>query len=109
MICGIQIYCWTRTNKAISLDHFRNDFLRTITPLTYNDFQIEQRCSIKTGVKQMTSKTQPTVTLAQLARDLNINPKVARAKARRHAADLPKTVGDDNWIFPASAKSKLIE
>src|SRR5262245_58900952 len=65
--------------------------------------------SIKTGVKTMISKTQPTVTLAQLARDLNINPKVARAKARRHAAELPKTVGDDNWIFPASAKSKLIK
>src|SRR5262245_43579893 len=55
----------------------------------------------------MTSKT--TITLAQLARDLNIDPKVARAKARRRSDELPKTVRDDNWIFPASAKSKLIE
>ena len=54
----------------------------------------------------MTSKQ--TVTLAEIARELNINPKVARAKARRHSDELPKTASEDNWTFDGKLKNKLV-
>jgi len=53
--------------------------------------------------------TTKTVSLAELARELNINPKVARAKARRHSDELPKTVNEDGWVFDVKLKSKLVQ
>lgn len=49
-----------------------------------------------------------TFTLADLARDLDINPKVARAKARRHAAKVDELRGGESgWTFPAKARDGL--
>ena len=55
----------------------------------------------------MTSKQ--TVTLAEIARESDINPKVARGKARRNAGELPKTLNEDGWAFDAKLKSKLVQ
>jgi hypothetical protein len=54
-------------------------------------------------------KSAKTIALADVARELNINPKVARAKARRNRDDLPKTVNDDGWVFDAKLKSQLVQ
>jgi hypothetical protein len=58
--------------------------------------------------KQPKQKQPQTVTPADVARELNINPKLARAKARRRSDELPETMSDDNWIFDAKLKSKLV-
>lgn len=61
----------------------------------------------KTNAKTAAPKTSAakTFTLADLARDLKINPKIARAKARRHSKDLAKhRVGTDGWNFSLKAK-----
>jgi hypothetical protein len=52
-----------------------------------------------------------TFSLADLARELNINPKVARAKARRHSdkVDVLRGSGLAQWVFPATARSALTE
>lgn len=48
-------------------------------------------------------------TLAALARDLKVDPKVARAKARRNAADFGKlsVKGADNWTFPVARRQAV--
>lgn len=72
--------------------------------------QIEMRPSDAPGKPSKQAKSEPkTIALADLARELNINPKIARAKARRRSDELPKTLNDESWTFPASAKQKLIE
>jgi hypothetical protein len=52
--------------------------------------------------------TTKTISLAEIARELHIDPKVARAKARRRSDELPKTVSDESWTFDAKLKSKLV-
>lgn len=49
------------------------------------------------------------VTVAEIARELGIDPKVARAKLRRHEDKLSKlhTKGQDRWTFPKSAKAEI--
>lgn len=51
------------------------------------------------------------VTVADIARELNIDPKVARAKLRRHEDKLAKlhTKGQDRWTFPKSAKDEIVK
>lgn len=49
-----------------------------------------------------------TFTIVELAIQLNINPKVARAKLRR-TADLPETQGDKGWVFLNDVKDALIK
>lgn len=49
-----------------------------------------------------------TFSLANLARDMNVNPKIARAKARRHAKELAQyRHGTDGWLFKDSAKDHV--
>ena len=49
-----------------------------------------------------------TVTIAQVARELGLNPKVCRAKARRHAEKLCVDYANDGWVFIASRKAELV-
>lgn len=54
-----------------------------------------------------------TFALADMARDLKMDPKIARAKARR-TADIGKLriKGEDHWVFSASkreAVSRLLQ
>jgi ribosomal protein S6 len=48
-------------------------------------------------------------TVAELARELDIDPKVARAKLRRHEDDIKKlhSKGQDRWTFPNKAKDTI--
>jgi hypothetical protein len=58
------------------------------------------------------SKKSKTITLADLARELNIGPKIARAKCRRNREHLTRLVGkslSDGWEFSDKCRSKLIE
>jgi len=50
-----------------------------------------------------------TFSLADLAREMGVNPKIARAKARRNAADFTKlrVRGDYGWVFPMKAKADV--
>lgn len=52
------------------------------------------------------------ITVADVARELGIDPKTARNKLRRHAEKVDKlrTKGyEEGWTFPKSAKAKLVE
>jgi hypothetical protein len=57
------------------------------------------------------SKQSKTITLANLSRELNIDPKIARAKCRRNRAHLERTVGksveEGGWVFDAKCRAKL--
>lgn len=47
-----------------------------------------------------------TITLTAIARSLGIDPKVARAKARRRAAEL-NAQAKGKWEWPAKAEKKV--
>jgi hypothetical protein len=49
------------------------------------------------------------ITIAELSRELNIDPSVARAKLRRQEDKIIKlhTKGQDRWTFPRSATAQL--
>jgi hypothetical protein len=51
------------------------------------------------------------ITVADIARELDIDPKVARAKLRRHEDKISKlhTKGQDRWTFPKSAKKTIAD
>lgn len=51
------------------------------------------------------------ITVADIARKLDIDPKVARAKLRRHEAKISKlhTKGQDRWTFPKSAEKTITD
>jgi hypothetical protein len=51
------------------------------------------------------------ITVADIARKLDIDPKVARAKLRRHEAKINKlhTKGQDRWTFPKSAEKTITD
>lgn len=63
--------------------------------------------------KRASSKQAATFTLAQLARDNDINPKIARAKFRRHEDEMRKLTlaGSEghSWVFPAKLRAKVLE
>lgn len=67
------------------------------------------KTATKTAASKKASAAAPkaapaakTFSLADLARDLKVNPKIARAKARRNSGDFNKlrAKGDDHWVFP---------
>lgn len=60
-------------------------------------------------LKPPKEKDPNEVTVADIARDLGIEPKIARAKLRRHEAKLEKlhTKGQDRWTFPKSAAKEI--
>jgi hypothetical protein len=49
------------------------------------------------------------ITVADIARDLGLDPKIARAKLRRHEDKLTKlhSKGQDRWTFPKSAAAEI--
>lgn len=49
------------------------------------------------------------ITVAEIARELGIDPKIARAKLRRHEDKLTKlhTKGQDRWTFPKTAAKEI--
>lgn len=51
------------------------------------------------------------ITVADIARKLDIDPKVARAKLRRHEAKITKlhSKGQDRWTFPKSAEKVITD
>lgn len=51
------------------------------------------------------------ITVAEVARELGLSPKIARAKLRRHEAKINDlhTKGQDRWTFPKSAKKTLVD
>ncbi len=57
-------------------------------------------------VTKPATKKGATFTLADLARECGINPKIARAKARRHRAKLKIAEGAD-WVFPQSRHAEI--
>ncbi|USN16762.1 hypothetical protein STRZYGA_00410 [Brevundimonas phage vB_BpoS-Strzyga] len=70
----------------------------------------------KPAAKAVPAKVPTTkiFSLAALARDLKVDPKVARAKARRNPDDFNKlrVKGDDHWNFPVAkreAVSRLLQ
>lgn len=54
-------------------------------------------------------KDSDEITVAEIARDIGIDPRVARAKLRRHEDKIKKlhTKGQDRWTFPKSAKKEI--
>lgn len=61
------------------------------------------------AAKPKVEKDDKLITVADLARELDVDPKVARAKLRRYEgkAEYPKTVAGERWTFPKSAKDAL--
>lgn len=59
--------------------------------------------------KPKAEKNPNEVTVADIARELDIDPKVARAKLRRHEDKLTKlhSKGQDRWTFPKTAAAEI--
>lgn len=60
-------------------------------------------------LKPAKEKSTDEVTVADLARDLGLNPKIARAKLRRYEnkEGYPEPVKGERWTFPKSARKAL--
>ena len=68
------------------------------------DTQSEQQPEKKTQTKS----SDKTFTLSELCKELDINPKIARAKARRRADKLEAyRVGDEGWTFDAKHREAV--
>lgn len=61
------------------------------------------------AAKPQAEKNPNEITVADIARELDIDPKVARAKLRRHEAKLEKlhSKGQDRWTFPKAAGAEI--
>lgn len=72
----------------------------------------EKKANRATSLNPRANKEKPagTITVADLCRELKIDPKQGRAKLRRHSAALEKlpTVEGEKWTFKASARDKLV-
>lgn len=72
----------------------------------------EKQAKRKAEGKVVKSKAgENEITVADIARDLDIDPKVARAKLRRHEDKLAKlrNKGAERWVFPKSAKAEIMK
>ena len=69
-----------------------------------------KRPAVKAEQPARKPKDSSSFTLADLARDHSIDPKVLRAKARRHAEQLGALHDgkSDKWTFPASSLTKVL-
>jgi len=66
----------------------------------------------QTKAKQPVNTKQQHITLADIARSLHIDPKIARAKCRRNRDKLAEFVGTtiaDGWVFAAKQREALVE
>lgn len=77
--------------------------------------QTNVKSDAKTNAKSSTkSQTKATITIAELARELDMNAKVARAKCRRRAdelRDMTKTTHEKfaSHVYDAKHRAALIE
>lgn len=71
--------------------------------------QAKRKAEGKAPAKKEVGKDE--VTVADIARELGMEPKIARAKLRRHEDKLTKlhTKGQDRWTFPKSAKAEIVK
>lgn len=71
------------------------------------DKQKARAAAGKTPKKKEVAADQ--ITVADLARKLDMDPKIARAKLRRYEdkKDYPKSVKGERWVFPKSAEKEL--
>lgn len=62
-------------------------------------------------VTKSKEKNADEITVADIARELDIDPKIARAKLRRHEDKISKlhTKGQDRWTFPKSARKTIAD
>lgn len=71
----------------------------------------EKQAARKAAGKKPTRKEvgKDEITVADIARELGIDPKIARAKLRRHEDKLTKlhSKGQDRWVFPKSAAADI--
>ena len=71
----------------------------------------EKQAKRKAEGKKPTKKQvkDDEVTVADIARELGMSPKLARNKLRRHEDKLTKlhTKGQDRWVFPKSAAAEI--
>lgn len=60
-------------------------------------------------LKPAKEKSKDEITVADIARDIGIDPRVARAKLRRHEDKISKlhTKGQDRWTFPKAAAKEI--
>ncbi len=70
---------------------------------------IEDKKAARAATKPK-DKDANEISVADIARELGIDPKVARAKLRRHEDKLDKlhTKGQDRWVFPIGAKAQIV-
>ncbi len=75
-------------------------------PLARTSFANKQRivdaiAALKETLRTRSRKsTDEVIALADIAREIGMNPKVARAKCRIAAPnELPARIGDDGWVF----------
>lgn len=52
--------------------------------------------------------TATTITLVEIARELGISPKVARAKIRRGGSRCVGSTDEDNYVYPIADKQKVV-
>jgi type IV secretory pathway VirB10-like protein len=71
------------------------------------DKQAKRKAEGKTAKSR--EKNADEVTVADIARELNIDPKIARAKMRRYEGkdNYPNPVKGERWTFPKSAKAAI--
>jgi hypothetical protein len=62
-------------------------------------------------VPKSREKNPDEITVADIARELDMDPKIARAKLRRHEDKISKlhSKGQDRWTFPRSAKKTIAD
>lgn len=72
---------------------------------------IKDKQKAREGKPPKTKAGKDEITVADIARALDIDPKVARAKLRRHESKIEKfhTKGQDRWVFPKSAEKEIIK
>lgn len=63
------------------------------------------------ATKPAKEKSGDEITVAEIARELSLDPKIARAKLRRYEGkdSYPDTVKGERWTFPMKAKKTLID
>jgi hypothetical protein len=72
----------------------------------------KQAARTKAGkVSKSKEKNPDEITVADIARELDMDPKIARAKLRRHEDKIAKlhSKGQDRWTFPKSARKTIAD
>lgn len=114
----LEEYNRLRTEKGMPLitswKESKTKLLDAIARLDPVDLKKAERPIRRPSVKaEQTVKKPPkdsdSFTLADVARDHGIDPKVLRAKARRHAEQLGQYAsGNEGWTFLNTHKSKVL-